>query len=890
MPQLVLMRAVSYAVRKPFMVLLAVLALVLASLAWSVTHFDMSTDTGDMISADTDWRKAEAEVSKSFPGSDEDVVVVIDGKTPELAEAAAARLTQALAGDAANFATARRPDGGDFFRKNGMLFASVPEVKDTTAKLIAAQPMLGPMALDPSLRGIAKSLATAAGGVADDPADPQAKDLGQPLARLHAAISTALQGKPAWFSWQTLFAAGSGDLAPPLRQVILVRPHLDFGDLQPGSRAVAAIHKHAADLGLDAAHGVSFYITGETPLSDEEFGTIEDNIGLVGMLMGLSMLVALWFATRSVKIVGAITVTILAGLLITLAGGLLAAGKLTLISIAFLPLFVGLGVDFGIQVSVRFNAERWAGAGLGDAIERAAAAMGAPILLAAGAICLALGAFLPTDYTGIADLGKISAFGMVVALVLNVTLLPALLMLFKPAAPREEVAYVKAAALDHWLERNRRKILWAFVLAMLASIATLPFVRFDFNPLNLRDPNTPAMQGLRDLLRDESRTPNTLSVLTANADAARAMADRLGKLPEVRDAVTLDSMVPSDQPQKLALIEDASLLLDATLNPFDMPPPPDDAQTQAELRNAASELRRLAAARQDGLGKSAGDLAGDLDRLAAGPADMRQKVEAMLVEPLGITLDQLRLSLQASAIDRQNLPPEITGQWIAKDGHAIVQVIPKGNSADNDVLERSTAAVRKVAPNAVGMPVATQEAARTVAHAFLQAGVLALVLVSLLLFVVLRSVREVAYTLAPVVLSGFLTLGSCVVIGQPLNFANIIAFPLLFGVGVAFHIYFVMAWWSGGTHLLQTSLARAILFSALATGAAFGALWFSHHPGTASMGLILMISLVWTLVCALIFEPALLGPQNTEKHEDAAIAHEPGHEELFVPAQTDTRA
>lgn len=149
--------------------------------------------------------------------------------------------------------------------------------------------------------------------------------------------------------------------------------------------------------------------------------------------------------------------------------------------------------------------------------------------------------------------------------------------------------------------------------------------------------------------------------------------------------------------------------------------------------------------------------------------------------------------------------------------------------------------------------------------AFVEASLLALMLVSGLLFVVLRSVREVAFTLAPVVLSGFLTLGTCVLIGQSINFANIIAFPLLFGVGVAFHIYFVMAWRDGATNLLQSSLARAVLYSAVATGTAFGALWLSHHPGTASMGKILMISLAWTLVCALIFEPALLGPTRASK-------------------------
>ncbi|MEO5587554.1 MAG: MMPL family transporter, partial [Novosphingobium sp.] len=300
-------------------------------------------------------------------------------------------------------------------------------------------------------------------------------------------------------------------------------------------------------------------------------------------------------------------------------------------------------------------------------------------------------------------------------------------------------------------------------------------------------------------------------------------------------------------------------------NPFDLAPASDDATTIAALTKAAGELRRLAAAQSGPLGSVAGKLAATFLRLAQASPAARAKVGTMLTDPLEVTLGQIRLSLQPGPVTRATLPPEITQDWLVKDGRAMVQIMPSGNSADNAVIERFTAAVRQVAPDAVGMPVSTQEAARTVTRAFIEAGVIALLLVSLLLFAVLRSAREVAFTLAPVVLSGFLTLGSCVVIGQPLNFANIIAFPLLFGVGVAFHIYFVMAWRAGTGDLLQTSLARAIVFSALATGSAFGALWISDHPGTASMGLILMISLIWTLVCALIFEPALLGPPERRK-------------------------
>jgi predicted RND superfamily exporter protein len=194
-----------------------------------------------------------------------------------------------------------------------------------------------------------------------------------------------------------------------------------------------------------------------------------------------------------------------------------------------------------------------------------------------------------------------------------------------------------------------------------------------------------------------------------------------------------------------------------------------------------------------------------------------------------------------------------------------VQVFPKGAANDNATLVKFSKAVRAVAPNASGGPISIQEAGNTISWAFIEAGLLSLVVITLLLLIALRSWREVAFTLAPIILSIFLTLGTCVVIGQPINFANIIAFPLLFGVGVAFHIYFVMAWRAGAKDLLQSSLARAVFFSALTTGAAFGSLMLSSHPGTASMGKILMISLVWTLVCALLFEPALLGPP----HEDA---------------------
>ena len=178
-------------------------------------------------------------------------------------------------------------------------------------------------------------------------------------------------------------------------------------------------------------------------------------------------------------------------------------------------------------------------------------------------------------------------------------------------------------------------------------------------------------------------------------------------------------------------------------------------------------------------------------------------------------------------------------------------------------------------PDANGSARSIQEAGHAVVNAFAQAGLYSFISITALLLFALRSVRDTAICMAPIVLTGLLTMGSCVAIGQSLNFANIIALPLLFGIGVAFHIYFVVSWRSGGSHLLTSSLARAIFFSALATATGFGSLWASSHPGTASMGKLLMISLVGTLVSALLFQPALMGEPPTRgpaHRRDAATA------------------
>ncbi len=431
-----------------------------------------------------------------------------------------------------------------------------------------------------------------------------------------------------------------------------------------------------------------------------------------------------------------------------------------------------------------------------------------------------------------------------------------------------EVGFARLAPLDVALIERRRRVLTVAGIAAVVCIGLLPFLRFDFNPLHMENPHHEAMATLDDMMRDPDETPNTIDILQPSLASADALAARLDKLPEVSHALTLSTFVPDQQGEKLAVISNAALILDTTLNPILPQPPPSDAEVVQSLKATAQSLGQAAAtAGGQPAGADARRLAGLLNRIAAGPPTLRARAGRTVTAPLAPLFAQIRALLQAQPVTRASLPTDLVQDWTTPDGLARIDVFPKGDSNDNRVLVRFSRAVRAVAPDATGTPITIQQAGNTIVGAFVEAFVLSFIATIVLLWLVLRSLRDVALTMAPILLTGLLTLGTCVLVGQPLNFANIIAFPLLFGIGVAFNIYFVVAWRNGETNLLQSSLTRAVLFSALTTGGSFGSLWISSHPGTASMGKVLVISLSWILVTALLFEPALLGhpPGDAER-------------------------
>ncbi len=839
--------------------------LISVALGFYITaHFKVNTDINQMISADLDWRRNEKALEAAFPQKSDNLVIVIDGDTPDIAENAADTLTQKLSAMPQRFTLVERPDAIPFFRKNGLLYLSRAQLSDVLDQLVQAQPLLGTLASDPSLRGFFSTIGLMMQGAAQGAADMNQFD--KPIRAIADTIQSTLAGKSKPLDWQSMMPGSNANAnTAPLdstRKFILTKPILNYNALEPGSEARDTVREQIKLLNLTPDNGVHVRMTGAVALNDEEFASVANGAGFATLLSGALVILLLFGALRSPRLVGPILLTLGAGLIMTTAFALMAVGSFNLISVAFAVMFIGIAVDFGIQFGVRFRDQYYREPDLGTAMQRTASTIALPLSMAAGATALGFFAFIPTAYRGVSELGLIAGAGMLIAFFLNLTLLPALLQVTRPPAEREPVGYLWAAPVDHFLMRHRRIVLAFACVAAIAAGLIMVHLRFDFDPLNLKDPRTESVSTMFDIMRTPNSPAYAIQVLRPSLAQAQDLANKLNRLPSVDHAMTIADFVPDDQQAKLAQIADAATLLQPTFGAAPTQAPPTDNELYDSLKKVAEAAHAIAPQLP-----AAGTLATALDAAVAHPDhETLLRLHQNLVASLVAKLDNVRLALTAAPVTVDTIGDDLKRDWVTSDGRYLVEAYPKGDPRDRKFLILFTDAVRQLTPDATGTPISIRESGHTVSRAFLQAGINAVIAIGILALVVLRRVRHVILLLAPLLLACGLALATTVVINLPLNFANIIALPLLLSLGVSYAIYFVTYWRAGHINPLQSGMARAVLFSAATNLVAFGSLALSSHPGTSGMGELLTLALLYSVFCTFFILPTLLGSTEEVKH------------------------
>ncbi len=836
---------------------------------YSSQNLGMNVDTAGMLSRELPWQKRSDAISKAFPQFSDNILVVIDANTPDMADDAADAVVGFMRERPKLFKTVYDPEGDPFFRRNGLLYLDRDELNDLADKLAAAQPVLGSLNQDPSLRGLVDMLNLAFDDLLKGNTPPV--DMTDALNRIAAAMEAQAKGEPRPLSWREIML-GRDAKPSELRRLVLIQPAVDFGSLTPAGDAIDALREFARSRNWDGKHGVRLRLTGSAALAQDELGSIRDQMGWISLLSFVTVVLLLWIGLRSILLVLVTAVCLTVGLGLTTWFATVAIGSLNLLSVAFAVLFIGLSDDFGAHFTLRYKEELATGKPRRDALRATGETNGGALTLCAVTAAISFFSFLPTDYKGVAELGLIAGAGMFVALIVNLTLLPAILSLLPLKVIPPPAAAVSKPVVESIVERRPRQIVIAATIFCLGAIVLLPMARFDADPLKMKDPKAESVQAVFDLAADATFGPYDLVILAQDLKEAEAVAQRLKTLPQVDSVLTLSSFVPSDQKEKLGIIADISLFLTPLLVDQARKAPP----THADRRSALSSLKQ----RLDALGvrqlppaltQAVRRLATAIGRQNTSEAGLAE-LERRLVGALPQRLVALRDSMAARPVTLADLPEDVRVRQIAADGRARVQVFPKKKLIDIADLREFVGLILRHEPRATGTAVTVVLAGDAVIKSFHVAAGLSLVGIVGLLMVLLGNWRDSALVLLPLVLAGILTAGLTVLLGLDFNFANIVVLPLMVGLGVASGIHLVLRdrEIAEGQSVLETSTPRAVIVSALTTISSFGTLMLSGHRGVASMGIFLTIGIGLNLVVTLVVLPALLALRHQHRARLAA--------------------
>jgi len=846
-----------------FLVLFLSLLATVGVAIYTVNHFRIDTEMTDMISDKLPYRKLEKEFQSAFPQFKETVVVVIDADTPETARLHRDKLAERLKRETGLFKGVYAPGSGEFFERNGLLYLSVKDLEALSENLASAQPLLGLISKDLTLRGLFSVIQR----IVSQEGDIEQKTKLVPFFdRLAQTLESSTSSRPRPLSWQELIL-GEEMAAEASRQFIILDPILDYATFSGGEAGIEAIYRIRDELGLHESSGVRVRLTGDVVLNYENLLAVNKGMGLTTLISFLLVAIAVMIGLGSGRLVFASLVTLLVGFIWTLGFAIAFVGRLNLISVAFGVLFIGLGIDYAIQYCLRYRELIASGLGHHEAIVEAAKGLGVSLLVCTVAAAIGFYSFLPTPYTGVSELGLIAGTGMLINLFTTLTVLPALLTLL----PLKK-AGMKEFIYDRPLYRVPYKHAKAIVLGAIAigigAAFFVPKLYFDYNPLNLYDPHCDAVLTIKELFKNEMTCPWTISILAGNAKEAEEMVGRLKGLKEVKEAITITSFVPEDQSSKLAILSDIALFMPPGLETFKTEKLSYEKNI-ASLESLESSLKKVLSTAR----KSDGDYATSVSRLHRSLEGFKKalrhpengkeafdKLERSVLSYLPNLFHELKTSLRASAVKETDLPRELRLRYVTPDGRYRVEVFPRQNILETDSLKSFVEAVSALAPNSTDTPVTIREAGNAVVRSFLLATLYAFLAITLYMLIDLRSVSDTVLVLLPLALSLLMTGATSVILDIPFNFANVIVIPLLLGSGVE-GIYFIHRFRTdppSSGNMLETSTARALFFSTLTTILSFSALSFSPHQGMASMGKLLTICIGSLMITTLIFLPALL--------------------------------
>lgn len=846
-----------FIVRYAWLLVISTLLLSSLSLYYVKDHLGVNNNSAEMLSPDLPFQKDTKRFDTAFPQNADTIIFIVEAATPEETAIASKQLLNSLKNSSHYFESSYIPEDNAFFRQQALLYLSPEELENLASNLTDAQPFIGYLTQNYSLTGLFTILTQAL----EQQDSVISQSLPALLNSINQAIINTIRNQSYHVSWQTIL--NPSKLANKTRRIVIAKPKRDFYSMMPAAAAVKKAREITAQLSANMAN-LKIGITGDVVLQHEELESIGDGAVLSGIGSFILVFLILFRCFHSFKLLFATIITLLIGLSLTAGFAAIAIGHLNVISISFAALYIGLGVDFAIHVCLHYREGIAQKHSHFIAIKKALHSVGFSLFLCALTTSIAFFAFVPTDYKGVSELGLISGVSMFISLGLSLVFLPALLSLLnlKKAHAFEnsnQTSWIKTVPL-----RYKKTIRSISILLAIACLFAIPYITFDSNPVDMRNPNSPSVIAFKNLLKSTTDSPYALNALCKNIEETHSLVQKLKQLPTVSNTVTLTDLVPSDQEDKLFTIEDLNMILGPQLSQFDSTLAPSDTpKVLSEFQNTLSSVLKnnqsgISAEILQAFSHSIGQYQAALQQ-STDPAQLNKRLDDSILGLLPHTISTLSQSLTAYEFNLDSLPDYIRNQWLSPTGIYRVMILPKQDLNIPANLKQFALDVQSVAPAAVGLPVGDLASGQAVVNAFKMAFSFSFALITILLLLILKSLYKTLLVLGPLILASLLTCSVNVLLGIPFNFANIIALPLLLGMGVDSGIHIMHCLHEqleDNQHILQSSTARGVMFSSITTMSSFISLALIPHFGIASMGITLAVGISFTLICTLIVLPA----------------------------------
>lgn len=864
----------------PWMVLLACVALAVASLFYTKAHLEFQTGQEDLISGNSRDTRNYRHYEDEFPDLDSLIVVVRADRDPAQAERFADAFAARLAADKDNVKSVLYKIDAGAMADRALLYLGTDDLNELASHVRDYRGFLSGYAANPSLQNFfsltnaeANRAMTSAvvgslfGGKSAAPSNAAGGKLD--LTLVDAMLKGMLaQGGGTPSPWDNLTSVGpesgvlrDGYLASDNGKYLLMNVVRTDGR-DDGPNPIDAIEDHLAKVRAQFP-GIEAGITGGPALARTEESSTAHDIALAsGLAIGSNVLLVVIPFGGIVEPAFALAALFI-GSLWSFGFTTLAIGHLNLLSAVFTSILAGIGINFPIHLMARYDEARRAGRITREAIELGVVNTGAGVV--ASACIMALAFLMPvfSDFKGIAELGIVSAGGLFLCLLSALLVFPALIAIRDRRRPPRLAPTLKVVEREPRLQRMfaRPRLIVGVVSAVtVVGLLAVYRVQFDQNLLKLQAESSEAVRFEEMLLKDSGRSSWFAVSLNSNEQEAERKAALFRQLPQVADAETVATYVPSDQARKRAMLHDLQPIIGSLrLSTLTEPSSPELLRRELQALNF-----KLSSARDSdpsgAVSRTAALTAQAIARLDSNPQAFAQ-FETEAANSFNAKLTQFRTMLDPAEITVANLPAVLRDHFIGRNGTYLVQIYPRGDVWEDAPLARFIGALRAVDADVTGPPVQAYSIATVMRRGYERAAVLALIAVFVFVFADFRNLRDTALATVPLVFGGAWLLETMGLLGWEFNLANLFAVPIIIGTGIDNGVNMIYRWREERDKsrlILNTAVGKSVTIASLTTIAGFAALIPATHRGISSLGWVLSLGVTFILIATLVVLPAIL--------------------------------